>query len=89
MTPDQMNATLELAWTLVVFASARRAFIDGELKGVSLWHVALTLLTSWWFIFYYWHLHQWWSVASSLTYALATGSWVVALTMVWWRKRGG
>lgn len=76
MTPDQANAGLELAWTAVLALSIRKLYVDRKVKGISAWHIGLTLVTTWWFIFFYAHLDQWFSFAASLVYALTVAVWI-------------
>jgi uncharacterized membrane protein YfcA len=79
MSPDAANAMLEAAWVLVLSLSTRRMWLDRDLKGVSIGHVVMTVLSSWWFIYYYAHLDQWWSFAAALGYAAAVGAWTASI----------
>lgn len=82
MSWDACNAVLEVAWTVVLCLSIHRILVDREVKGISAWHIALTAFTAVWFIAFYVHLGQWWSVLSSLVYCVAVSTWVA--TIVWY-----
>lgn len=85
MSWDAANATLEVLWTVVLCLSIRRIALDKVVKGISPWHIALTAFTACWFVLYYAHLQQWWSVLSAAVYCVAVSTWVA--TILWYARR--
>lgn len=88
--PDAINGALEVTWSAVMLLSILKLRKDRDLKGVSFWHVGLIFVSSWWFMFYYAHLDQWFSFLASLVYAVAVATWSGHIAYyfmkprVWW-----
>ena len=91
MTPDQINATLELTGAVFTFRNALRVYRDRGYAGIT-W-TAVAFFTTWgfWNIWYYPSLHQSWSFAAAVLLLAANLLWVSA--MAWFgpivRKTAG
>jgi hypothetical protein len=73
---DIANASMQALWIIALFMSIRKMREHRDLKGVSFWHVALTQITALWFVGFYAHLNQWWSVTVELAYAALVAVWI-------------
>lgn len=79
MIPDFINGCFEAAGSVFILMHVRRVVIDKAVAGVST--VATVFFTLWgfWNLFYYPHLHQWWSFAGGLAIVAANATWVSLL----------
>jgi hypothetical protein len=76
MTPDQINALLIFIGSLMVFKSCYIVYRDKVVRGVSL--LANLYFTSWgmWNIYYFPHLHQFWSFSAEMCICTANILWL-------------
>lgn len=73
--PDVINACLEAlaVWTMAL--NVRQLCRDGKLRGVHWGAVAYSVISAGWFMFYYGHLSQWWSLFFAVGYWIAVVTW--------------
>lgn len=76
MTPDQINAALIFIGSLMVFKSCFLVYRDKVVRGVSM--LANMYFTGWgmWNVFYFPHLHQFWSFAAEMCICTANILWL-------------
>lgn len=76
---DQINAFFEFVGALLICFSIRRMAVDKQVRGVSL--VPTTFFATWgfWNLFFYPHLHQWWSFGAGLFMVTVNAIWLVQM----------
>lgn len=85
-TQDTINAALELCGSLVVGSSVRRLWHDGRVRGVHPWHVVYSVVSSWWFVYYYAHLDQLFSAVCAVLYVCTVGTWALLMVLFFIRE---
>jgi hypothetical protein len=85
MTPDQINAFLIFVGSLMVFKSCFIVYRDKSVRGVSI--IANMYFTAWgmWNVFYFPHLHQYWSFGAEMCICTANILWI-SLMLYYKRK---
>lgn len=81
--PDAVNGAFEAWGGIAIFGHVRAILKDKAVKGFSPW--ACVFFTSWgfWNLYYYPHLHQWFSFTGGLLIVLGNTVWL-ALIMKYW-----
>ena len=76
MIPDILNGTFELIGSLLTWLNVYRVYRDQGYAGLH--PAAVVFFWSWggWNLYYYPHLHQWWSFAGGLSLVVANTSWI-------------
>ena len=79
MWQDAVNASLEIVGGAMVCASIRRLVRDKRVRGIHPSHVAYSVASGIWFVYYYAHLDQLLSFWCALAYAAAVSTWAVLM----------
>ena len=82
---DAMNGVFEFLGGVFVMLSILRVLRDRSVRGVSGWAVALFTFWGVWNLFYYPHLHQWFSFFAGVFVVSANSIWLFLI--IWYRKR--
>lgn len=84
MTPDHINAVFQAGGGIMILLHVRRAYIDKDVKGVSLLPVLFFVLWGAWNCYYLPYLDQWWSFAAGFVAFAANSVW---LAQLWYYRR--
>lgn len=87
MSPDAINALMEIGGGFVTLLNVRQILRDREVRGLHWSPVVFFALWSWWNLYYYWGLEQYCSWVGSLLLA-CSNTWWLFLVLYYWRARG-
>ena len=73
---DYITSSFQVGAIIFLCFNIRRLYIDGELKGVSIWMISFFTLWGYWGIHMYTELHQFWSMVTNIGIALAYTAWL-------------
>lgn len=89
VTADQINAVFQGGAGIMVLLHVRQAYIDKDVKGVSLVSVLFFVLWGAWNCYYLPYLQQWWSFAAGFVALAANTVWLLQLWHYKRRRRNG
>jgi uncharacterized membrane protein YfcA len=76
VTADLINGAFGLGGFLALVLGIRRAYLDKQVRGVSVVQILFFAVWAYWNIYYYPSLGQWWSTGASVLLAVANTVWV-------------
>jgi hypothetical protein len=79
MTPDFFNCCFEAVGAYFIAQHIRQVLKDKAVKGLYIPATAFFMLWGFWNLFFYPHLHQWWSFSGGLAIVTANAVWVALL----------
>lgn len=88
MRPDLVNALYEGIGGLLLWRNVLQLYRDKQVRGVSILTSAFFNSWGFWNLYYYPHLHQWWSFTGGLLIVAANTVWVGQMIYyTYWRKK--
>ena len=85
MTPDLINGLFETIGALFICRSIKLLHRQKQVHGVSV--LPTSFFASWgaWNLYYYPHLHQWWSFSGGVLMVTINTIWVMQMAYYLWR----
>jgi uncharacterized membrane protein YfcA len=85
---DVINGSYEFVGGIFLLINCLKLYKDKKVRGVTLSAAAFFATWSWWNLYYYPSLNQWYSFAGGLLIAITNASWVIPAIYYTYFKEG-